>query len=82
VVRRLARPTRTPTAELLHSDFVTRLAVGMVFCEGPGFVELHGRLPAGLNEAGRREFTRMAAALLLWDAVSDADRLFDRGRNS
>ena len=68
-------------AELLHSGLFTRLAVGVVFCEDPRFVELHGRFSAGFDQTGRREFTRMATALLLWSAVSYADRLSDRRRN-
>ena len=68
-------------AKLLHFGHFAGLAVGVVFCEDPRFVELHGRFSAGLDQTGSREFTRMATALLLWRAVSDADRLFDRWWN-
>ena len=64
-------------AELFHSGLFARLAVGMVFFEDPRFVELHGRFSAGFDQAGCREFTRMATPLLLWGAVSDVDRLSD-----
>ena len=81
MVRWSVRQTRTPVARLLHSGLFARLAVGMVFCEDPRFVELHGRFSAGLDQTGCGEFTCMATALLLWGAVSDADRLFDRRWN-
>ena len=81
MVRGSIRPTCTPTAQLPHSGLIAKLAVNMVFCEDPRFVELHGRLSAGLDQAKRREFNRMATALLLWGAVSDVDWLFDRRWN-
>ena len=68
-------------AKLLHFGHFAGLAVGVVFCEGARFVELHGRFSADLVQTGYRQFTRMATALLLWRAVSDADRLFDRRWN-
>jgi hypothetical protein len=50
------------------------MAVGVFFCEDPRIVDVHGRFFAGLDLTGCREFTRLAAALLFWGTVSDADR--------